>query len=144
MLLAQKFFYCCELGANCNSIEFTAPKSGASERACMSRFTPSASAWQRLRFASQACRTVYFWFALSNFLPVRSAVSNAEAHIPTQPSSPVQDARVSFSHEDQERTGGNFPPSCQGTQARRRKARLPRVVDERCFLRALPHFQPTV
>ena len=79
------------------------------------------------QFACQARRTVYFWFALSNFLPVRSAVSNAEAHIPTQPSSPVQDARVSFSHEDQERTGGDFPPSRQGTQARLRNTRFPRV-----------------
>jgi len=77
------------------------------------------------QFASQARRTVYFWFALSNFSPVRSAVSNAEAHIPTQPSSPVQDARVSVSHEDQERTGGDFPPSRQGTQARLGKAGLP-------------------
>jgi hypothetical protein len=80
------------------------------------------------KFASKGGRPVYFWFALSNFLPVRSAVSNAEAHIPTQPSSPFQDARVSFSHEDQERTGGHFPPSRQGAQARRREAGLPRII----------------
>jgi hypothetical protein len=86
-------------------------------------------------FASQARRTVYFWFALSNVYSVRSAVSNAEAHIPTQPSSPVQDARVSFSHEDQERTGGYFPPSRQGTQAHRREAGLPRVIAWWCLLR---------
>jgi len=80
------------------------------------------------RVASEAARTVYFGFALSNFSPVRSAVSNAEAHIPTQPSSPFQDARVSFSYEDQERTRGDFPPSRQGTQARLGKTGLPRVI----------------
>jgi hypothetical protein len=46
----------------------------------------------------------------SIFVPVRSAVFDAEAHIPTQPSSPLKDARLSFSHEDQERPGGAFAP----------------------------------
>ncbi len=43
---------------------------------------------------------------------VRSAVTNAEAHIPTQPSSPLKDARISFSYEDQERSRGVVPPAC--------------------------------
>ena len=124
-----KIFCCSVHGANCNSTRIFCTRIGKLvERAGMTPAAPCASNSAGRRFASRACRTVYFWFALSNFLPVRSAVSNAEAHIPTQPSSPVQDARVSFSHEDQERTGGDFPPSRQGTQARRRKARLPRVI----------------
>src|SRR5277367_605013 len=128
MLLAQKYFCCSAQGASCNSIQFSAPKSGrcVPSSACRlhSADAIAAGSW----FASKASRTVYFWFALSNFSLVRSAVSNAEAHIPTQPSSPFQDARVSFSHEDQERTRGDFPPPRQGTQARLRKAGLPRVI----------------
>ena len=55
---------------------------------------------------------LYFWFAQRHFVPVRSAVTNAEAHIPTQPSSPLKDARISFSYEDQERSRGAVPPAC--------------------------------
>src|SRR5271169_2258636 len=135
MLLAQKYFCCSAQGASCSSIQFSAPKSGTGESWRARSPLPECSCDAR-RFASKASRTVYFWFALSNFSPVRSAVSNAEAHIPTQPSSPFQDARVSFSHEDQERTRGDFPPPRQGTQARLREARLPRVVDSLDFLRA--------
>jgi len=79
-------------------------------------------------FASQARWPVYFSFAQSNFLLVRSAIfRHAEAHIPTQPSSPLKDARLSFSHEDQERPGGAVAPSRQGAQARLRETWLSRV-----------------
>jgi hypothetical protein len=61
------------------------------------------------------------------FCLVRSAVFDAEAHIPTQPSSPLKDARISFSHEDQERAGGVVAPARQGTQARLGKGWPPRV-----------------
>ena len=64
---------------------------------------------------------------------MRSAVRNAEAHIPTQPSSPFEDARIPFSHEDQEWPRGHLAPSCQGTQARRREGWLPRVTAESFF-----------
>src|SRR5271167_3144549 len=139
MLLAQKYFCCSAQGASCSSIQFSAPKSGTGE-SWRARSPLSECSCDARRFASKASRTVYFWFALSNLSPVRSAVSNAEAHIPTQPSSPVQDARVSFSHEDQERTSGDFTPSRQGTQACRRETRLPRVIALDRFLSALPHF----
>lgn len=128
----EKKFCCSVHGANCDSV-------GLLHQKCYVSSTPfdtsGKAQWSRretretVTFASRAARTVYFWFALSNFSLVRSAVSNAEAHIPTQPSSPVEDARISFSYEDQERPGGDFPPSCQGTQARCRKAWFPRVVD---------------
>jgi len=131
MLLVQKYFCCCVHGASCDSIEFLVPEPPLTVLARVGYpHSSGAEAPQapQAKFASKGGRPVYFWFALSNFLPVRSAVSNAEAHIPTQPSSPFQDARVSFSHEDQERTGGHFPPSRQGTQARRREAGFPRVI----------------
>jgi hypothetical protein len=124
-----KIFCCSDQGASCNSIHFSAPKSGRCEPQSTRCPHSVAAVAIDAGFASKASRTVYFWFALSNFSLVRSAVSNAEAHIPTQPSSSFQDARVSFSYEDQERTCGDFPPSRQGAQARLRKAGLPRVID---------------
>ena len=127
-------------GADCDSRGHSAPKLGSEDTASVHREGRGRDLAERGQFASQACRTVYFEFALSNFSPVRSAVSNAEAHIPTQPSSPFQDARVSFSHEDQERTRGDFPPSRQGTQTRRRETGLPRVIT-RFFVCVPPHFQ---
>jgi hypothetical protein len=42
-----------------------------------------------LVLASHKGQTVYFEFVLVTIFPVRSAVSHAEAHIPTQPSSPL-------------------------------------------------------
>jgi hypothetical protein len=81
----------------------------------------------RPQVASVARAPIYSKFAQFNFLPVRSAVFDAEAHIPTQPSSPLKDARISFSHEDQERAGGAVAPARQGTQARLREGWPPRV-----------------
>jgi ribonuclease P protein component len=53
---------------------------------------------------------------------------HAEAHISTQPPPPFQDARVSHPYEDEERSGRSFAPPRQGTQARLRKCRIPRLV----------------
>src|SRR5271166_2173173 len=96
-----------------------------------------------LQVAMQARWPLYFWFAHSNILSVRSAVFNAEAHIPTQPSSPLKDARISFSHEDQERAGGAVAPARQGAQARLREGWPPRVNHpprrtEFCVVAAFP------
>ncbi len=85
------------------------------------------AAVSRTQVASVARSPLYSRFAQFNFALVRSAVFDAEAHIPTQPSSPLKDARISFSHEDQERAGGAVAPARQGTQARLREGWPPRV-----------------
>ena len=54
-------------------------------------------------------------------------LSNAQAHVPTEPASPFQDARFSQAYEDLERARGSGSPPCQRTQARLRKAWIPRV-----------------
>ena len=53
---------------------------------------------------------------------------HAETYIPTQPPQTVEEARLSFADEDQERRQGAVAPSRQGAQARLGEARLPRVV----------------
>ena len=91
--------------------------------------------------ASQWSRTLYFLFVPVTIFPVRSAVSHAEAHIPTQPSSPLEDARISYSHEDQERTSGDFQTPRQRTQARLGEARFPRVAASVCIWTHLHKFR---
>jgi hypothetical protein len=50
---------------------------------------------------------------------------DAKADIPTQPASPLEDARISYAHEDQGRTGGDLPAARQRSQAGFGEARLP-------------------
>jgi hypothetical protein len=54
-----------------------------------------------------------------------AAIFHAQAHIPAQPSSPLEDARISYADEDQGRPSGNFATARQGPQARVGEARLP-------------------
>src|SRR5579862_5222362 len=54
-----------------------------------------------------------------------AAIFHAQAHIPAQPSSPLEDARISYADEDQGRPGGDFAPARQGPQAGVGEARLP-------------------
>ena len=49
---------------------------------------------------------------------------HAETHIPAEPSPPLEDARFSYSYEDQERTGSHLPAPGKGPQASFRKTRV--------------------
>jgi len=53
---------------------------------------------------------------------------HAQAHVPAQPSPPLEDARLSSTDEDQERAGGPGAPPRQRTQAGIGKAGLPRIT----------------
>jgi hypothetical protein len=59
-----KIFYCSVHGANCNSMQFSAPEVEPSERTGTHRAALCAGPSDGKQFASQACRTVYFWFVL--------------------------------------------------------------------------------
>jgi len=61
-------------------------------------------------------------------LLIRSAIVHAEAHIPAEPSPPLQDARVPCPHENQGRAGSACATPRQGTKARLGETGLPRVV----------------
>jgi len=54
-----------------------------------------------------------------------AAIFHAQAHIPAQPSSPLEDARISYADEDQGRPRGDFAKARQGPQAGVGEARLP-------------------
>jgi hypothetical protein len=54
-----------------------------------------------------------------------AAIFHAQAHIPTQPTSPLKDARLSHAYEDQERPGGDLAPAGQRSQTSGGEARLP-------------------
>ena len=54
-----------------------------------------------------------------------AAIFHAQAHIPAQPSSPLEDARISDADEDQGRPRGDLAPARQGPQAGVGEARLP-------------------
>jgi hypothetical protein len=60
-----------------------------------------------------------------NFLNRGAATFHAEAHVPAQPASPLEDARISHPDEDEERTSGALAPARQGSQARFGEARVP-------------------
>jgi len=59
---------------------------------------------------------------------IRSAIVHAEAHIPAEPSPPLQDARLPCPHENQGRAGSARATPRQGTKARLGEAGFPRVV----------------
>ncbi len=46
-----------------------------------------------------------------------AVIFHAQAHIPAQPSSPLEDARISYADEDQGRPRGDFAAARQGPQA---------------------------
>jgi hypothetical protein len=52
---------------------------------------------------------VYF---KSEFISGLAFCSYAQAHVSTQPSSPLENARISDAHENQERPGRAFAPAC--------------------------------
>src|SRR5947209_3058911 len=69
---------------------------------------------------------LYFYFAL--FTDIQSsgaAIFHAQTHVPAQPSSPLEDARISYADEDQGRPRGDFAAARQGPQASVCKTRLP-------------------
>src|SRR5882762_7339431 len=69
---------------------------------------------------------IYTSSSLSKRLrPSGAAIFHAQAHIPAQPSSPLEDARISNADEDQGRPRGDFAPARQGPQAGVSEARLP-------------------
>src|ERR1700722_11500393 len=55
----------------------------------------------------------------------------AQAHIPTEPPPSGEDTRLFDAHEDQSGSSGAFPPPRQGSQARFRECRLPRLAQLR-------------
>src|SRR3984957_9627999 len=65
----------------------------------------------------------------------------AQAHIPTEPPPSGEDTRLFDAHEDQSGSSSAFSPPCQGSQARFRECRLPRLVQlgSNCG-RAIPEF----
>jgi hypothetical protein len=54
-----------------------------------------------------------------------AAIFHAQAHIPAQPSSPLEDARISYADEDQGRPRRDFAQARQGPQAGVGEARFP-------------------
>ena len=58
-------------------------------------------------------------------------ISNAQAHIPTQPPSPRENARLSRPHENQERSRGIEPSPCRWPQACFRERGSPRLSSRR-------------
>jgi hypothetical protein len=66
----------------------------------------------------------------------RSALFYAQAHISTQPASPLKDAWLSLTYEDQVGSSRAEPSSCRWPQARLSQRRLPRLSRSRRFVSA--------
>jgi hypothetical protein len=58
----------------------------------------------------------------------RSYRFHAETHISAEPAQPIEDARLSQPHEDQERRGGVVASTGEGAQAGVRERRVSRLV----------------
>ena len=78
----------------------------------------------------------------TSFFRNSGAQFHAKAHISTQPSSPLQGARLSHAYEDQERSRSAVPPAREGPHACLSVCGPPRLIipritrDEKfCFLR---------
>jgi hypothetical protein len=61
-----------------------------------------------------------------------AAIFHAETHISTQPTPPVENARLSPAHEDKEWTRSAVAPPGERTQASFGEAGLPRITPIRC------------
>ena len=72
---------------------------------------------RRRRVALPLRGGVLYTLFLSSLPIQEQLISHAEAHVPAQPSSPFEDARVSHQDEDEERAGGAVTSARQGTQA---------------------------
>ena len=85
---------------------------------------------------------LYLKLAFRQNFSVRSgAQCYAQAHIPTEPPPSGEDTRLFDAHEDQSGSGSAFPPPRQGSQARFRECRLPRLaqLDSNCDVEYAPY-----
>src|SRR6201994_4034273 len=80
-------------------------------------------------FAGFAQNRLYSVLARKAVIPL-SGQFDAQAYLPTQPPSPLEDARLPFPYEDQGGRGCAVSPSCQGTAPCLRVAELPRLTQE--------------
>ena len=101
------------------------PNARIHRRCCARHSVRSARA---ARVAGQAACPIYFWIVSPRFSELGAAIFHAQAHVPAQPSSPLEDARVSQQNEDQERTSSVGAPARQGTQASLGEAGIPRIA----------------
>ena len=80
------------------------------------------------RFAAFAPGHLYSGFACRRWIQLGAAIFHAQAHFPTQPSSPLKDARISYAHEDQERPCSDFASAGQGPEARLGETWFSRII----------------
>jgi hypothetical protein len=83
-----------------------------------------------LRVCPSASRHLYFSFVFTplmdrSWLKSGAAIIHAQAYIPAQPASPLEDPRISHAYEDQERPGGDLATARQGPQAGFGETRFP-------------------
>lgn len=87
---------------------------------------------------------LYLKLAFRQKFSVRSgAQCYAQAHIPTEPPPPGEDTWLFDAHEDQGGSSGTFPSSREGSEARFRECRLPRLTQLRFTVTrvcAIPEF----
>lgn len=87
--------------------------------------------WRHARRVNCRRHKLHLYFLLATDLIQQQGAANffhAQAHVPAQPSPPLEDARLSPTNEDEERAGGPVAPSRQRTQAGFGEAGLPRIT----------------